>query len=57
MPGQQIAQTNPPPDPSLLSDGILQYAVKLDTKNYLSEKEYKSIELFVRAADYVAAGK
>ncbi|RDB26054.1 putative phosphoketolase [Hypsizygus marmoreus] len=55
MPGQYIAQANPPPDPSLLSDDILKYATTLDTKNFLNEEELKSIDLFTRAADYIAA--
>ncbi|KAG5647371.1 hypothetical protein DXG03_000439 [Asterophora parasitica] len=55
MPGQQIAQANPPPDPSLLPEDILEYNVKLDTKHFLSEQELKAVDLFTRAADYVAA--
>ncbi|KAF5367098.1 hypothetical protein D9758_003951 [Tetrapyrgos nigripes] len=47
---------NPPPDPSQLDDALLQWSVKLDTKNFLSPEELKSVQLFRRAADYIAAG-
>ncbi|KAK1223327.1 hypothetical protein PQX77_013804 [Marasmius sp. AFHP31] len=55
MPGQEILQPNPPPDPSQLDDAILKFAVQLDTKDYLSKDELESIQLFRRAADYIAA--
>ncbi|THU99983.1 phosphoketolase [Dendrothele bispora CBS 962.96] len=55
MPGQQLFQPNPPPDPSQLDDALLQWSVKLDTKNFLSPDELKSIQMFRRAADYIAA--
>jgi xylulose-5-phosphate/fructose-6-phosphate phosphoketolase len=55
MPGQQIAQANPPPDRSLLPDSLLEYRVQLDTKNYLPENELAAITKFRRAADYIAA--
>ncbi|ESK95873.1 phosphoketolase [Moniliophthora roreri MCA 2997] len=55
MPAQRIDQPNPPPDPSQLDDAILSYSVKLNTKNFLSDEELKSIQLFRRAADYIAA--
>ncbi|KAF9474319.1 phosphoketolase [Pholiota conissans] len=55
MPAQIISQPNPPPDPSLLPESILDYAVVLDTKDYLSPAELESINLFRRAADYIAA--
>ncbi|KAF9000718.1 phosphoketolase [Cyathus striatus] len=55
MPGQEISQPSPPPEPSLISDNILQYAVQLDTTNYLSDEELRSIQLFRRAANYIAA--
>lgn len=57
MPAQQISQPNPPPDPSLLPDSILDYAVELDTKDYLSSEELDGIRKFRRAADYIAAGQ
>jgi len=47
---------NPPPDPSSLSDDVLQLSVTLDTKNYLSPGDLKSIQLFRRAANYISAG-
>ena len=56
MPAQLISQPNPPPDPSLLSDSVLDYAVKLNTANYLPPKELKAIQQFRRAANYIAAG-
>jgi xylulose-5-phosphate/fructose-6-phosphate phosphoketolase len=56
MPGQLLSQPNPPPDPSLLPDSVLDYAVKLDTTDFLSKDEHRAIHLFRRAADYIAAG-
>lgn len=47
---------NPPPDPSSLSNDVLQLSVTLDTKNYLSPGDLKSVQLFRRAANYIAAG-
>ncbi|TFK40130.1 phosphoketolase [Crucibulum laeve] len=55
MPAQEIAQPNPPPDASLLSDAVLEYSVTLDTKDYLPKDELNAIQLFRRAADYIAA--
>ncbi|KAJ7672138.1 phosphoketolase [Mycena polygramma] len=55
MPAQILLQANPPADPSLLPDSVLQLGVQLDTKNYLPEDELKSIKMFRRAADYIAA--
>lgn len=55
MPGQILYTANPPPDPSQLADSVLELSVKLDTKNFLSPDELKSIQLFRRAADYIAA--
>jgi xylulose-5-phosphate/fructose-6-phosphate phosphoketolase len=57
MPGQEIAQPNPPADPSQLSDAILEYSVQLKTKDYLVKDELKSVQFFRRAADYIAAGE
>jgi xylulose-5-phosphate/fructose-6-phosphate phosphoketolase len=56
MPGQIIAQPNPPPDPSRLSDSIREYAVKLNLSNVLTESELRAIQKFRRAANYIAAG-
>jgi xylulose-5-phosphate/fructose-6-phosphate phosphoketolase len=56
MPGQILLQANPPADPSQLPDSMLQFSVQLDTKNYLPTEELKSIQMFRRAADYIAAG-
>ncbi|KDR79038.1 hypothetical protein GALMADRAFT_244780 [Galerina marginata CBS 339.88] len=55
MPAQLISQPNPPPDPSLLPDSVLDYAVKLNTKDFLAPDELEGIQLFRRAADYIAA--
>lgn len=57
MPGQQIAQANPPPDPSLLPDSLLDFGVQLDNKYVLSKHELNAVHKFRRAADYIAAGK
>lgn len=56
MPAQLISQPNPPPDPSLLPDSLLDYAVKLNIKGYLPQDELQAIRLFRDAADYIAAG-
>ncbi|KAF7424227.1 hypothetical protein PC9H_009533 [Pleurotus ostreatus] len=55
MPGQELFQPNPPADPSQLPDSILEYSVKLNTKDYLKPDELKNIQMFRRAADYIAA--
>jgi xylulose-5-phosphate/fructose-6-phosphate phosphoketolase len=56
MPGQILLQANPPADPSLLPDSMLEFSVKLDTKDYLSKDELNAIKMFRRAADYIASG-
>ena len=56
MPGQLLFQPNPPPDPSQLPESILEYSVKLDLTNVLSNEELSAIKQFRRAADYIAAG-
>lgn len=56
MPGQEILESNPSPDASLLPDTILDLSVKLDTKDYLSDDELKAVQHFSRAANYIAAG-
>ncbi|KAF7327423.1 putative phosphoketolase [Mycena kentingensis (nom. inval.)] len=55
MPAQILLQANPSPDPSQLPDSVLQLGVQLDVNNYLSAEELKSIQMFRRAADYIAA--
>ncbi|KAL1718261.1 XFP N-terminal domain-containing protein [Schizophyllum commune] len=55
MPGQIIYEPNPPPDPSHIPDDVEKLAVKLDVKGFLSADERKGIEMFRRAADYIAA--
>ncbi|KAJ2918436.1 hypothetical protein MD484_g1925, partial [Candolleomyces efflorescens] len=55
MPAQIISQPNPPPDPSSLSDELLQLSVKLETEGYLSPEELNAVQAFRRAADYIAA--
>jgi xylulose-5-phosphate/fructose-6-phosphate phosphoketolase len=56
MPGELLSQPNPPPDPSLLPDSILNYGVNLETKDFLPKDEHRAIHLFRRAADYIATG-
>jgi xylulose-5-phosphate/fructose-6-phosphate phosphoketolase len=53
---QQLAQANPPPDPSLLPDSVLEYKVKLVIENTLSKDELNAIQMYRRAANYIAAG-
>ncbi|KAI0267712.1 phosphoketolase [Gloeopeniophorella convolvens] len=55
MSSKDVSIPNPPPDPSLLPDSILDYRVQLNTRNVLSNEELSSILQFRRAADYVAA--
>ncbi|KAL0954571.1 hypothetical protein HGRIS_003531 [Hohenbuehelia grisea] len=55
MPGQELFQPNPPADPSQLPDDLLKYSVQLQTKGYLPADELKSLQMFRRAADYIAA--
>ncbi|KZP31650.1 D-xylulose 5-phosphate/D-fructose 6-phosphate phosphoketolase [Athelia psychrophila] len=55
MPGQEIAQANPPADASLLPDSVLDLHIHLDNKNILTDDELASIRKFRRAADYIAA--
>ena len=47
---------NPPPEDSRLPDAILQLGIKLNTKDFLSHEDLRSIQLFRRAANYIAAG-
>jgi xylulose-5-phosphate/fructose-6-phosphate phosphoketolase len=56
MPGELLSQPNPPPDPSLLPDSIINYGIKLNTTDFLSKDEHKAVHLFRRAADYIATG-
>ena len=56
MPAQEIAQANPPPDPSLLPDSILSLKTELPNKNVLSPEELSAVQQYRRAADYLAAG-
>lgn len=56
MPAQEISQPNPPPDPSSLSDDLLQLSVQLKTEGYLPPEELNAVQAFRRAADYIAAG-
>lgn len=57
MPGQELAQPNPPPDVSHIPDPILDFSVHLDTQNALTPQELKAVQTFRRAADYIAAGQ
>jgi xylulose-5-phosphate/fructose-6-phosphate phosphoketolase len=56
MPGQRLSQPNPPPEPSLLPDSILNSSVKLDIKNVLTNHELTALQMYRRAALYIAAG-
>jgi len=56
MPGQEIAQANPQPDGSSLSDDVLQWGVTVEHANFLNKEDVKSIQMFRNAADYLAAG-
>lgn len=56
MPGQELFQPNPPADPSLIPESMLDFSVKLNTSNFLSSDELKAVKMFRRAADYIAAG-
>ena len=56
MPGQIIAQPNPPPDPSHLPDSVKEYAVQLKTSSVLTESELRAVQKFRRAANYIATG-
>ena len=57
MPGQELLQPNPPPDPSNIPDAMLQHSIALDTKDYLPKDQLASIKAFTGAANYIAAGK
>ena len=54
MPGETVATPNPPPGPSHLPDALAKLEVKLSLDNVLSEEDKKSLELFRRAANYIA---
>ncbi|KAF8630323.1 hypothetical protein AX15_002996 [Amanita polypyramis BW_CC] len=45
----------PPPDPSNLPDDIVCLSVKLDVKGYLAADDLRAVQLFRRAANYIAA--
>ena len=49
-------RANPPADPSSLPDDLLRLSVRLDTKDYLSADDLRSIQLFRGAANYISAG-
>ncbi|TFK75126.1 phosphoketolase [Pluteus cervinus] len=46
---------NPPPAPSELPDSVLDLAVKLDFKDFLSKSDLESLRAYGRAANYIAA--
>lgn len=56
MPAKYIERPNPPADPSLIPDFVTGLAVQLETKDYLSKDELHAVQLFRRAANYIAAG-
>lgn len=55
MPGQIISEPNPPPDPSHIPDDVQSLAVQLNTKDFLSAEDLKGVQMFRRAADFIAA--
>ncbi|KAG6804667.1 hypothetical protein H0H93_007404, partial [Arthromyces matolae] len=55
MPAQQLAVANPPPEPSHIPKEILAFDAQVNTKDYLSHDELKSLDLFTRAANYMSA--
>jgi xylulose-5-phosphate/fructose-6-phosphate phosphoketolase len=55
MPGQKLAQSNPPPDPSNLPEMLGELAVKLKL-DVLSKDEVQSLKNFRATANYIAAG-
>lgn len=56
MPGYLVERANPPADPSLIPDSVINLAVQLNTKDYLPKEELHAVQLFRRAANYIAAG-
>ena len=58
MPGQRLAQPNPPADSSHLPDSVLEYGVKASSTGLaITPAELASLDKFTRAANYIAAGK
>jgi len=55
MAPQLVSQPNPPPEPSLIPDILLQCGVHLNVKGYLSKDEHAAIQRFTHAAHYIAA--
>ncbi|TCD60297.1 hypothetical protein EIP91_010418 [Steccherinum ochraceum] len=55
MPAQELAQANPPPDPSLLPEYVLDLKTVIPNQNVLSPAELSAVQQFRRAADYIAA--
>ena len=56
MPGEVIDRPNPKALPSLISDNVMELAVKLD-KLDISKADLAGLEEFRRASNYIAAGK
>jgi len=46
---------NPPPDPSLLPDSLLELRVRLDLTDVLTPDEREALSLFQRLGNYMAA--
>lgn len=55
MTGQQLAEPNPPPEPSLLPDALLSLRVNLDYAKFLDNATLSAVQKYRRAALYVAA--
>lgn len=56
MPGQLLAQPNPPPDPSHLPDSVLDCRARVSAASDITAAELTSLSKFKHAANYIAAG-
>ncbi|THH15649.1 hypothetical protein EW146_g4848 [Bondarzewia mesenterica] len=55
MPAEEVAQPNPPADPSHIPESILDLRVQLNICDALTDEERVCIQKFRNAADYIAA--
>ncbi|KAF8442369.1 phosphoketolase [Boletus edulis BED1] len=55
MPGQLLAQPNPPADSSHLPDSVLDCRVRAGTSSDITSTELASLDKFKRAVNYIAA--
>lgn len=56
MPAQQLAQPNPPPEPSQLPESLLDLKVQFSNIEILSEYELRAVKAFRSVACYISAG-